>query len=1044
MLDTVSNYVDSVLDGIDTTVRKTSELLLGPNPRALFDIEAAISDTVFQVRGGGRLTVVEILGANSVSGSDEFIARIDHLFSTLKPRLRKHGHLVKVIFESSPADVKSALNINFGSEFEQARRMGLDVHDLIREKISVNTPLLQVERCWLGFYTTAAAVDKSMTKSDADRVSGKLRSAPPAGNSQPTYGLYTRELNSIHRETIEAITSGLRAAKETGLALRILRTDEVLFEIQKSIYGPDAVGGMEFDQLVVSDEERERRRIRRSNTLVKAIREATQDSMVRAITPRNRSTLEAFLPLPLADQIMHTPPLELQTRYVVAGTRAHVPLMVTKHTDSPLDFDRLIRIMKGIPFRITFTITPDGLSGDVINKSLAGYFSFLPGNGDTTKARALLQRNRENDPDIGLSIAFSTWCDLSVSVVDGKESIDLAPIRDLQNRLSARIQDWGGVAIDNSFGDVTEGLLSTLPGLIGRHVAAPTPAPLSDVVAMLPISRIACPWQRGSTLYRTVDGKPYYYEQYSDQQAAWISAVTGPMGYGKSGEMFSRNFWYLVQGAETADLPLLRGIDFSYSQSGLVDIVKSSLPDDKQHLAKYIRPQNHVDYGWNPWTTLLGCRQPLATGRGFLSNLLLAATSSLAGSEAHQGIVNSVISRAYERYSDAEHNPDAKSYAPGLDERIDRRLEELGIVPPEHCTWWYLVDELFNAGDTRHASMAQDWALPNMGDIPSIATSSEVRSEYPEFRNGVAIVELFARAIRESIEALPFISGRTRLDISESPIVIFDLASMVGDGKASKAQANQNAIVLMSFLRMLCSDFWLDQDDVPYIEGAYQAHHAAIIRRNSTLKKRLFGDEKHRTNGSDAFNNELDRMTVEARKFKVDLMFGSHVPGDFPPKMLKFCTNITMCGAGSEDAIEEIGAKYGLNATQKGILKGISPPTKEGARVLQFLDTKYYGRQVAELVNTDGPKMLWAKATYAEDREVRSGLYQALGDQRKARSVLAKMYPSGSCLADINRRKELMGQKLYESPTGNLFRDILQELIVLSRQMEQQLEIEGK
>ena len=64
------------------------------------------------------------------------------------------------------------------------------------------------------------------------------------------------------------------------------------------------------------------------------------------------------------------------------------------------------------------------------------------------------------------------------------------------------------------------------------------------------------------------------------------------------------------------------------------------------------------------------------------------------------------------------------------------------------------------------------------------------------------------------------------------------------------------------------------------------------------------------------------------------------------------------------------------------------------------------------LTNTLGPIELWALTTTSEDAFIRNALYKKM-DATKARAVLARFYPSGSALKEIeetlSRMKEESG-----------------------------------
>ncbi|WP_144175912.1 hypothetical protein, partial [Pseudomonas sp. Kh13] len=83
----------------------------------------------------------------------------------------------------------------------------------------------------------------------------------------------------------------------------------------------------------------------------------------------------------------------------------------------------------------------------------------------------------------------------------------------------------------------------------------PAAAPLGDAVAMLPLTRPASPFQEGSTIYRSLDGKILKYQRFSSQQTTWITLIAGKPGSGKSVLMNNNHF-------ESCLMPGLTGLPY--------------------------------------------------------------------------------------------------------------------------------------------------------------------------------------------------------------------------------------------------------------------------------------------------------------------------------------------------------------------------------------------------------------------------------------------------------------------------------------------------
>ena len=100
--------------------------------------------------------------------------------------------------------------------------------------------------------------------------------------------------------------------------------------------------------------------------------------------------------------------------------------------------------------------------------------------------------------------------------------------------------------------------------------------------------RAASPWEEGSLLFRTQDGKIMPFAPNSAEQAAWIDLGVAPMGGGKSVFLNAFNFAFVTQ-AGLSRLPWLSIVDVGPSSSGLITLLKENLPEGKKHLAAYHR-----------------------------------------------------------------------------------------------------------------------------------------------------------------------------------------------------------------------------------------------------------------------------------------------------------------------------------------------------------------------------------------------------------------------------------------------------------------------
>ncbi len=913
--------------------------------------------------------------------------------------------------------------------------MGLDIDDILEEKIAGNAKFCQRERLWLCFYTSTGILNKA----DQTRANKQMKSAraqlPKAGDSQQVLS-YFDSIRKTHSATVKAVINSVTVA---GLDCTLLSTDSVLRNVIYSIQGPDIAKHWTPDTLAWGEvaEERQRRNEAIASPRLASTPSTGYKRYLRQVTTENNASLEPILPRPLRDQLL---PDSIATagNFVITNNRIYAPVHVVRHAHAPTDFDQLLQTMAGTPFRIVFTLTPDGLSENMINSIMTGAFSWISStNRQINQARSQLREHEEknNGTVVGLSIAAVTWAPIeqSIDAETNRFIYNTQAIESRVNKLIASCTDWGSTHAAATTADPTEALLSTIPGLVRSHITSITPAPLVDVLTMIPISRVRTPWDKGAVLYRTKDGTPVSYEQFSSEQAAWVTLVVGPMGTAKSSQMNALNLGFLVQASESSDLPYLRGIDFRYSGKGIVDIIRSGLPDNQRHRARYIRMKNDEKYSTNVFDTPRGSRKPIPSHEYFLRNFLQSIAYSMRGYSNIQGLCSLCVKELYKRYTDEYFNTGAKRYSKGTNIEVDLAVEKYGIYCEDGTTtWWSIVDTLFDLNEVHISGIAQRYAVPTLEDVVSIATSPNVVADYGEHYNGHPVTELFARAIREVIDALPFLRSVTRFDISDSEVIILDLDDMVPSSQSlSEQQKVEGAIVYLVAMQLLTADFFLADDNVQYFNKKYVNYHRDRLKRLATLKKRFFIDERQRIKGVDTAEAQIDQFIVEGRKSYVDVMQGSQRFLDFSKAVQELSTTIIFCGAGSPEAAKQLTDHYELNKTQSDIIKGLNGPIPGlGSPALFLFKTKKQGDQYLHLFNTEGPLMLCAIATEAADRYVRDELYKRCRTTKKAREIFANAFPSGTVKVEMKRRSELMDEGLYVSKTDHILDDMVEELLV--------------
>ncbi len=541
-------------------------------------------------------------------------------------------------------------------------------------------------------------------------------------------------------------------------------------------------------------------------------------------------------------------------------------------------------------------------------------------------------------------------------------------------------------------------------------------APLSDVVTMLPLRRPVSPYTRGTVLLRSPDGKLIPYEPGGRATDYVFDIVFSPPGKGKSVLLQTLNLGTILSAGGTA-MPFVAIIDIGFSSSGLISLLKESLPTDKRHLAAYHRLKNNKNYSINPFDTQLGFRYPVENERAYLTNLLLSLATP-AGQDAPYdgmaGLVGAVVNEMYRWRADDEANAQPNVYQPGWDKEVDSALQRYNVALPEQPLWWDVVDRLFEAGAIHAAGLAQRYAVPILSDAISTAHQSNVQDLYHGTSiqgSGETLLQAFTRMINASLEEFRMLGDVTKFDIGEARVCSLDLQDVAPQGGA--AEARQTGIMYMLARHVLVHHWWLDDkmpEDSPVL---YRRHHEKRIAELKELPKRICYDEVHRTPASVAsgVRRQIWRDAREGRKWAVQVAVASQILADFDSEMVKLATGVWVLGIGlSVDAVDEVVKKFDLGATAKYVVQHrLTGPTEAGAPLLLVLGATE-ARYVQYLVNTLGPLELWALSTDPVDVAVRTRLYEKV-DPCVARRLLAASFPGGSAKREVDRRKAVRSER---------------------------------
>lgn len=959
------------------------------------DLET-IDGTAICANDGSLATIVRFNGTKSVLSRERFLQMIGRLEQSMSVFFSTRGHQLQVVFRRD-LDASMELDANAAQQRMSAERLQLDLDDIINESCEKYKQFIYDEQCYMVFWSRPALLDASevrMARAQMNEFRNE-NNWPSVKDGQnilrPISFLYDR-----HQAFVAKIVDDV-SSPEFGCSVDRINVTESLRAVRRSVFPeytshlwqPSIPGnGMSPSWKTNNDEN-------------------DASEMFYPALPHQIMVGEANMGNP-KDQYMPDPTT------VCLGGRMYAPLLVEKHALDPQTFNVLFDALnraeirengqtRALPYSISFMIESDGMSvfsWKTMFSTVLGMSSEVNRNINLA-SKDLKEAKRDGECMVKLRIAAMTWV-----------GSDLKAHKELAGRKSKlwRIMEgWGSMGLMERTGNPLKAFQSNAVGLSWKHIGNPAPAPLGEALAMMPFTRPASAFNSGSNIFRSLDGKIMRYQRFAAEQSSWLTLTCGKPGFGKSVLLNNNNFEACIMPG-LSRLPFECTIDIGISSEGAVNLVKDNLPEHLKHLALYKRLQNHERDCINMMDTPLGQRVPLPRHRSFLVNFLTAlATPPERSGKPYEGMsafVGRVIDGAFKNKSDKHEKGQPNTYRAGFDPVVDEAVSKIDFPVRSATTYFELADELFKAGDIYGCEVTQRYAMPTLEDLVAYAASPDVVTEYGSIKveSGAPINDAFKVGVREAINDFPIFRDYTKFDIGSARIMSLDLQDVAIQG--SDAAIKQTALMYMVARESFMKKVAFSKEDLPFFDPLYRPYYNRLISELAEDYKVLSMDEFHKTKGHQLLRDQLMTDAREARKWQLEISLASQLMEDFG-ELTKIATSFFILDPGTPETRKWMRDNIGLSAVEEGaLINYVRGPKAHGSTFLaRFVTNDATYSQLYTM--TVGPMRLWGLSTTAEDRKLRSLLYEAVPGN-VARELLAKRFPSGSCKNAVQTMKREM------------------------------------
>jgi len=936
---------------------------------SFIQLETSDNDTTIVASDGSLVSYVKVEGSRQIIGDEEYKHIVESSTIKMGSKFDRQGHALQVHFTRDPSRIRKELEALVQPSRKTAENSIVDLDDVFEERIKHLERFLTHESCYFVLWTRPSALTKSeMTRTKKD-VQEKAKNWVTAPDAQ--YPFATIEpLRTRHKSYIAAIMSALN---ELSIQGELLDVHTALNHVRSNLF-PDHANDK--------------------------WRACLPGDPIPSRMPTDRVDVSDLLWPNLPNQLTAADAKVLGKSVVRIGNLLWAGGDMTLGPMDAMAFPVLLNrlVESDIPFRISFLIEGGGIYATSFRTFIATIMG--PTNAANKQIKYSLeglQSVARKEPVVRMRVSFATWCEVS----------EKDAILDRLSILLQSIESWGYCQVSEFSGDPLDCVMSSAMGI---HCAGTAPtgiAPMIEMMRLLPWQRPSSPFDQGSIILRTPDGKAWPYQTGTNLTTTWFDLIFAQPGAGKSVLLNTLNLGTCF-GPGLSKLPYIAVIDIGPSSSGLISLIREALPLNRQHEASYYRLQMSHQYAINPFDTQVGCRKPLPDERSYLVELLTLLCTPAGYDKPYDGmqqLCGLVIDEMFRWRDDKSANAEPRPYLPRLEADVDEALQKFNVHLPTDPYWWDVVDKMFELEQYHIANLAQRHAVPTLSDSITASRRPQIRSLLEETSVGFSaetVIGAFERMVTSAIREFPILSSVTQFDIADARICSLDLMDVAPQG--DETADRQTSIMYMLARHALVRSWWMSKEAVEHVPEKYKQYHELRLQEINESPKRLCYDEFHRTSKSYSVRSQVIRDVREGRKRGVQIVLTSQLLDDFDDDMVDLATGVWILGTAiSDKAVDDVQSRFGLSNTARDVIRHkLTGPKSIGAPCLLVLGTTD-GRYEQHLYNTLGPIELWALSTSSEDVAIRNRLYGKIGAGR-ARQMLAATYPGGSARSEIRRR----------------------------------------
>lgn len=993
------------------------------------DIETIDDSTTIVFKNRSMMTLIRYDGL--LSTIDEFIFHemIEGMSSEIRNLMRSNGYKIACVFRKD-LDAQSSLRRVEAIQKQTTRALNLNLDDLIEENIDIYRDSVYDEEVYFALITQPSALEKTEVETSMEQRA--TLNSPALPTSQDIMAPI-EALRAKHSSFVEKFMSTLsneeyfvQAEVVNVLTSLAMVRHQVLPDLSDMAWLPSVALGSD-----IADK----------------MGYPGYYTPICWPTNSNPHDLSYLFPPALPKQIMSKSIHVLGSNdgvpphTVATGGRLFSSVIMNIPPSQPVVFNSLFNAFnqsssvdnrgkhRTMPWSIAYMISGDGMASSSIKMLLKDIMAKVPPSTNENMRAAYNQLSylrRDEEAIVGLQISAMTWAE---DTAQGRKKLG-----NRKTRLTHIMESWGNMNVIDNLGDPILAFQSNILGLTDRHHGPKGAAPLPRALELLPLTRPASPFQRGTVLFKTLDGKLMLHEKFSGSMATWVSCMVGTPGSGKS--VYMNNMLTetcMMPGLER--LPFITIIDKGISSTGFINLIRDALPNNQKHLAVSKKLRKTEPYAINAFDIKVGLRFPLEFEKNQMVAFLTALLTPAETTEPYTGtqaFVSYLIDQVFRLVQEDASDGDPKMYAYGYNSELDRYIDKYEIIDFKttetvkadgttevdidrddfkQLSAFQLTAQLHVKGEQfpsssdgrielwRARDLAHRMAMPVLSDVVKVLSSTTTKNIYTnKIVTGESMVSFAMRTVKEVTSIYPCFSNTTRFDVDSARIVALDLQEVLDKNNRWQSSLFLQVARMVGVKKISLSEEDLLGNQIPPL---FLAYYTQQLRNLDSDRKVLAIDEMHNAKGDKALMKLLETDAREGRKWGLELMFASQNLTDFDfgegedkVKLLSYVTQLCVCSSPRADDLASFKRYFTEAAGVQADLKRIGL-SNEGLTYLSYIKAK--NNDFCSLItSTVGPKRLWSLTTDQDDRLIRNMMMKIAGNRQLAIAALAYYFPNGA------------------------------------------------